>query len=149
MFTLRRNICRYWCLNTLGTVSRPQWIGSTRSVCVPSRGLNTHFIPTSSCVSLPRLTTSSGWKLKSFNPLTAGDAYIWFFIFYQHLKYHLLNMLKIKCDINQQSNSWPPFCQVWIIFTHLKLWIASARHNFKWVKHQIKQFGGQRVNWWH
>ena len=32
------------------------------------------------------------------------------------------------------ENSWPPFCQIWIIFTHLKLWIASARHNFKWVE---------------
>ena len=37
-------------------------------------------------------------------------------------------MVKIKCDINQQyfENSWPPFCQIWIIFTHLKLWIASS-----------------------
>ena len=32
------------------------------------------------------------------------------------------------------QNRWPPFWQIWIIFTHLKLWIASARHNFKWVK---------------
>ena len=36
------------------------------------------------------------------NPLTAGAAYIRVIIFYQHIKYHLLNMLKIKCDINQQ-----------------------------------------------
>ena len=36
------------------------------------------------------------------------------------------------------KNSWPSFCQIWIIFTHLKLWIASARHNFKWVKTQIE-----------
>ena len=43
------------------------------------------------------------------------------------------------------ENSWPPFCQIWIIFTHLKLWIASARHNFKWVKIQIESFGGERV----
>ena len=40
------------------------------------------------------------------------------------------------------ENSWPPFCPIWIIFTHLKLWIASARHNFKWVKIEIEQFGG-------
>ena len=33
------------------------------------------------------------------NPLTA---YIRVFIFDQHIKYHLLNMLKIICDINQQ-----------------------------------------------
>ena len=37
-----------------------------------------------------------------FNPLTAGAAYIRVFIFYYHIKYHLLNMLRIKCDINQQ-----------------------------------------------
>ena len=37
------------------------------------------------------------------NPLTAGAAYIRVFIFYQHIKYHILNMLKIKCDTNQQD----------------------------------------------
>ena len=37
------------------------------------------------------------------NPLTVGAAYIWFFISYQHNKYHLLHMLKIKSDINQQG----------------------------------------------
>ena len=42
------------------------------------------------------------------------------------------------------ENSWPSFCQIWIIFTHLKLCIASARHNFKWVKIiQIWQNEGQ------
>ena len=35
-----------------------------------------------------------------FNPLTAGVAYIRVFIFYY--KYHFLNMLTIKYDINQQ-----------------------------------------------
>ena len=39
----------------------------------------------------------------SFNPLTAGTAYIRVFIFYYHIKYHILNMLKIKCDINHQD----------------------------------------------
>ena len=29
------------------------------------------------------------------NPLTAGAAYIRVFIFYEHIEYHLLNMLKI------------------------------------------------------
>ena len=37
------------------------------------------------------------------NPLTAGVAYIRVFIIYSHIKYHLLNMLKIKCDINQKD----------------------------------------------
>ena len=36
------------------------------------------------------------------NPSTAGAAYIRVFIFYLHIKYHFLNMLKIKYDINQQ-----------------------------------------------
>ena len=38
----------------------------------------------------------------NINSFTAGAAYIRVFIFYLHIKYHLLNMLKIKCDINQQ-----------------------------------------------
>ena len=37
------------------------------------------------------------------NPLTAGAAYIRVLTFYQNIKYHILNMLKIKCDINQQD----------------------------------------------
>ena len=41
--------------------------------------------------------------LRSFNPLTAGAAYIRFFIFYSHIQYNILNTLKIKCDINQQD----------------------------------------------
>ena len=39
----------------------------------------------------------------SINPPTAGAAYIRVFILYWHIKYHILNMLKIKCDINQQD----------------------------------------------
>ena len=39
-----------------------------------------------------------------FNPLTAGAAYIRVFIFYWHIKYHILSIfLKIKYDINQQE----------------------------------------------
>ena len=38
-----------------------------------------------------------------FNPLIAGAANIRVFIFYYHIKYHILNILKIKCDINQQD----------------------------------------------
>ena len=40
--------------------------------------------------------------LKGLSPLTAGAAYNRVFIFYQHIMYHILNMLKIKCDTNQQ-----------------------------------------------
>ena len=35
------------------------------------------------------------------------------------------------------EKSWPLFCQIWIIFTLLKLWIVSARHNFKWLKFKL------------
>ena len=38
-----------------------------------------------------------------FNSLTASAAYIRVFLFYWYIKYHILNMLKIKCDINQQD----------------------------------------------
>ena len=46
---------------------------------------------------------STGRGLIPLNPLTAGVAYIRVFIFNKHIKYHLLNMLKIKCDINLQD----------------------------------------------
>ena len=35
-----------------------------------------------------------------------------------------LNVKICWCEINH----------IWVIFTHLKLWVAVARHNFKWVK---------------
>ena len=35
--------------------------------------------------------------------LTAGAAYILVFIFYEHINYHILKMVKIKCDIIQQD----------------------------------------------
>ena len=31
------------------------------------------------------------------------------------------------------EKSWPPFCQIWKKFTHLKLCIATATHNFEVV----------------
>ena len=51
-------------------------------------------------------------------------------------------MLKIKRDINQQDLKIGDlrFVQIWIIFTHLKLWIASAGYNFKWMKITINNF---------
>ena len=39
------------------------------------------------------------WGIR-ITPLTPGAAYIRVFAFYWHIKYHILNMLKIKCDIN-------------------------------------------------
>ena len=31
-------------------------------------------------------------------------------------------------------NTWSSIWRIWIVFIHLKLWIASARHSFQWVK---------------
>ena len=42
----------------------------------------------------------SVWKV--INPFSSGAAYIRIFILYEYIKYNLLNMLKKKCDINQQ-----------------------------------------------
>ena len=39
----------------------------------------------------------------TFNPLTAGAAYIWVFIFINTLSTTFKIMSKIKCDINQQD----------------------------------------------
>ena len=35
--------------------------------------------------------------------------------------------------------------QMWIIFTHLKLCVATAKHNFKCVEIEILYLSGQRV----
>ena len=69
----------------------------------------------------------------TLNPLTAGAQYIRVFIFYwvPWIK-HVRN--KMWHQSARFENSLPPFCIIWIIFTPLKLWIASARHSFKWVK---------------
>ena len=48
--------------------------------------------------------------------------------------------------IEPSNNNISKFCLISIIFTHLKLWIASARHNFKWVKILAKEFGDYSVN---
>ena len=76
----------------------------------------------------------------TFNSLTAGAAYIRVLFFL--LAHQVPPFKHVKDKMWHQSarfkNSWPPFCQIWIIFTHLKLWIASARHYFKWVKIQIE-----------
>ena len=48
-----------------------------------------------------------------------------------------------KRDI--QKNDWLQFFQIQIIFTHLKLRIASARHSFTWVKTKIAYLSDWRV----
>ena len=35
--------------------------------------------------------------------------------------------------------------QIKLIFSHLKLWIAAARHNFKWLKIYISWLSALRV----
>ena len=52
---------------------------------------------------LPTIPASKSTPYKHINPLTAGVAYIRVFNFYWHVKYHVLNMLKISCAINQQD----------------------------------------------
>ena len=36
--------------------------------------------------------------------------------------------------------------QIWWIFTHLKLWVAVASHNFKWVKNKFKNLAGEGLS---
>ena len=74
------------------------------------------------------------------NPLTASAEFIRCFT--QLLPHSVPPFQHVKAIIWHQSarfeKSWPPFCQISIIFTHAKLWIASAGHNFKWVKIPIE-----------
>ena len=49
-----------------------------------------------------RLRASGVFAYIRLNPLTAGAAYIRIFILFQHIEYHILNMSKIQCNINQQ-----------------------------------------------
>ena len=82
------------------------------------------------------------WKAESvvgsgdffINPLTAGFSFLLALCVppFKHDKDKMWHQSAIF------ENRWTPFCQIWIIFTHLKLLIASARHNFKWVKIQIE-----------
>ena len=68
-----------------------------------------------------------------------------------HMRYHICYCYLLSHNTLHKTwhhsarfqNRSPTFCQIWIIFTHLKLWIASARHNFKWEKKQFKQLGGK------
>ena len=73
-------------------------------------------------------------KAQEFTPLLVLLPLVFFLFFYQLIKYQLLNMLKIKHDINQQDFKIVHLHH----FPHLELWIASAGHKFKWVKISIK-----------
>ena len=48
---------------------------------------------------------------------------LFFFIFYWHIKFQHLNMLKKQLDINKQDfkNRLHPFCQMIMILTHFYL----------------------------
>ena len=80
------------------------------------------------------------------NPLTAGAAYSLVSIFYFLLAHQVPPFKHVKDKMWHQparfEKNWPPFCQIWVIFTHSKLWIASASHNFKWVEIQILRLKG-------
>ena len=75
-----------------------------------------------------------------FNPLTAGVVHIRFL---HLLLAHFISAFKPAEDRKWHWSArfeicWPPLCYIWIIFTNLKLWIASARHNYKWLKIPIE-----------
>ena len=55
----------------------------------------------------------------------------------RHIKYKLLNMLKINMtSISQIKKKWLSFRQIWIFITHMKH-KSPARHNFKWAKNHL------------
>ena len=40
----------------------------------------------------------------------------------------------MSVQISRFANVWSQIKQIQVIFTDLKLWVAVARHNFKWLK---------------
>ena len=42
-----------------------------------------------------------------------------------------------KINLGRFANVWFQIILRWVIFAHLKLWDAVARHNFKWAKIEI------------
>ena len=50
---------------------------------------------------LSQMTTYPNATLLTLKGLSAGPQYIRFYFSYYHIKYRILNMLKIKRDINQ------------------------------------------------
>ena len=96
------------------------------------------FSLTWSCGSRQRDTTSSGWKFILNNlavkGLTAGPDYVHFFsLLISTLKIPAFEHVKSKTwhQSRRLRNHWATFCQIKITFTHLKMWNASAGHNFK------------------
>ena len=43
------------------------------------------------------------------------------------------------------ENVWFQIKQLRIIFTHLKLWVAVATHNFKWVKMYVRSISPKKT----
>ena len=54
----------------------------------------------------------------------------------------IIRSIHCYCERNERlninfTNAWSQINQIGLIVNHLKLWIAVAKHNFKWVKIQI------------
>ena len=63
--------------------------------------------------------------------LVSSSSKSWLYVIFQHkwsFKWHCNTVRKKSCSV------WSQIKQISLIFTHLKLWVAVARHNFKWVK---------------
>ena len=59
---------------------------------------------------------------------------------------HPNNKLKIKYAYNLEPLIYVGTSQITQIFSHLKLWIAVARHNFKWIQIKISKLSVLRFN---
>ena len=76
-------------------------------------------------------------SLSTFNPPPPPIATTVIFTpFYQPIKSLLLGT-KFVFKHQDSQIFGPKIKQIRVIFTHLKLWAAVARHNFKWVKNQL------------
>ena len=78
-------------------------------------------------------------SLSTFTPPPPIATTVIFTPFYQPIKSLLLGT-KFVFKHQDSQIFGPKIKQIRVIFTHLKLWVAVARHNFKWVKNQLFKF---------
>ena len=121
-----RAITRQWNDVISSTTPAQHQHNIVSNLCQPQNGI----------LTWSRRTSCFIWTFSILNPLTAGAEYIFLVPPFKHVRDQMWHESELKIA------SLPLFCEICIIFTHLKLWIALARHNFKWVKILIELFGG-------
>ena len=87
-----------------------------------------HLFEAGNCFSNGQLQMNENWRVITLMS-TTGDI----LCFYKHL-YKQLVKIKYAFNFDAQIYVVTYISQITQIFSHLKLWIAVAKHNFVWLK---------------